>query len=275
MNTEFVMGALFSKPDVRDFVASTTQREFPESFELVLPKVKNQGNVGSCVAHSISTVIEYFTEKELNEYNEMSISYIYGNRRLSLHKDSGMYTRDAIKTATKYGDVVKTLMPENIEVPKVIELFESKVEELESKGIPFRFSEYYKLKDESSIKDALMDHGPVIMTMNWWKDISINNGIMFTNQKESTGGHCMVIYGWNKVGWLVRNSWGKTWGDKGNCIIPYNVKFKEVWAVIDAKTDTNLVLDKPFSSKFGKIIAKILNFILNMLYNIINNMKKK
>ena len=273
MNFKYSMGALFSKPDVRDFVASTTQRDFPKEFKLNLPKVKDQGNVGSCVAHSLALIIEYFNEIESNAFVEMSIGYIYGNRRLSTYKGSGMYTRDAIKTAVKYGDVIKNLMPNNIEVPEAINVFEEKVEEIENKGIPFRIAEYFKLNSIESIKTSLMDNGPVIMTMNWWDDIEIVDGIMKTSQKNSTGGHCMVIYGWNEKGWLVRNSWGKEWGDNGNCIIPFDIKFKEIWGIKDAITDSDLVLNKPFSSDFGKILAKVLNFILNLINNIINNRK--
>ena len=62
MSKERILGALFSKPDVRDYVATTKMEEFPDAFELKLPKVKNQGTVGSCVAHALSTVVEYFNK---------------------------------------------------------------------------------------------------------------------------------------------------------------------------------------------------------------------
>ena len=43
MSEELICGALFSKPDVRDYVASATLSEFPVEFELDMPKIKNQG----------------------------------------------------------------------------------------------------------------------------------------------------------------------------------------------------------------------------------------
>jgi C1A family cysteine protease len=33
---------------------------FPKEFELKLRGVKGQGSVGSCVAHSLASVIEYY-----------------------------------------------------------------------------------------------------------------------------------------------------------------------------------------------------------------------
>lgn len=270
MSKEFSFGALFSKPDVRNYTATTSQSEFPDEFELKLPKVKNQKNVGSCVAHALSTVVEYFNREESGKYTEMSTGYIYGNRRLSLHKGKGMYTKDAIKTAVKYGDVPNKLFPVNVEVPEAISEFEKTVDTIEQEGYFFKFHEYFKLKHTEAIKTSLMENGPAIVAMKWFDDIQVSNGIMQTECVESqrTGGHCMVIYGWNEVGWKVRNSWGRNWGDKGNVVIPYDVPFKEVWGIRDATADSTLVVKKPFSTKFGSQIAKVLNRVVLFIYDL-------
>lgn len=270
MNENFVFGALFSKPDVRDYVASTKLSEFPEEFELKMPKVKNQGSVGSCVAHSLSTVVEYFNKKETGRHREMSTGYIYGNRRLSLHKGSGMYTRDAIHTVSKYGDVPNTYFNVNVEVPEAIEKFEAEVDKIEDKGYKFKFAEYFKLKNDNSIKASLMENGPVVLAMPWYDDIDIVDGVMNTDYVKTakTGGHCMVIYGWNDIGWKVQNSWGSYWGDKGHVVIPYEVPFNEVWGIKDAASTSSLVVKKPFSTEFGAKIAKFLNRIVLFVYNI-------
>jgi hypothetical protein len=266
---EFIKGALFSKPDVRDYVATTTLTEFPKEFELDMPRVKNQGAVGSCVAHALSTIVEYFSQKEMGWYTEMSTGYIYGNRRLSAHKGKGMYTRDAINTVTKYGDVPQEYYPLNVEVPNAIENFEARVDEIEEKGYCFKFAEYFKLKDEQSIKASLMENGPVAFAMSWYEDIKINDGVMQTKcvKNAKTGAHCMVIYGWNETGWKVQNSWGVFWGKGGRVVIPYDVKLREVWGIKDAASNGSLILKKPFRTKIGEIIAKILNKILILFYH--------
>ena len=84
MSDKFVFGALFSKPDVRDYTARTELTEFPAEFELDMPSVKNQMNISSCVANALSAVVEYFNEKETGEYLEMSVGYIYGKCRWSM-----------------------------------------------------------------------------------------------------------------------------------------------------------------------------------------------
>ena len=273
MSENFVFGALFSKPDVRDYTAKSTLSEVPTSFELDMPKVKSQGSVGSCVAHSLSTVVEYFNQKETGEYKEMSTGYIYGNRRFMLHKGKGMYTRDAVRTVAKYGDVPNEYFPVNIEVPDAIEKFEAEVDKIEPIGYHFKFAQYFKLKDELAIKTSIMENGPVIFSMYWFDDIKVKNGVMQTEcvKTKKTGGHCMVIYGWNETGWKVQNSWGANWGDCGSVVIPYNVPFKEVWGIKDAEATSSLVLNKPFKTKTGESIAKILNYIIAFAYNLFEN----
>lgn len=272
MSEKFICGALFSKPDVRDYVAHTELSEFPKEFELNMPKVKSQGSVGSCVAHALSTIVEYFNQKETGKYEEMSTGYIYGNRRLSVYKGQGMYTRDAISTVARYGDVPNVYFPVNVEIPYAIEKFEAEVDKIESVGYHFKFAEYFKLKDELAIKTSIMENGPVAFSMHWFDDIKVKNGIMQTEcvKTKKTGGHCMVIYGWNEQGWKVQNSWGALWGNKGNVIIPYDVPLKEVWGIKDAESTSSLVLKKPFKTKFGEKIAKLLNSIISFVYNMIH-----
>lgn len=78
----------------------------------------------------------------------------------------------------------------------------------------------------------------------------------------------MVIYGWNKDGWLFQNSWGTKWGNKGKFVLPYSVSRKETWGLVDAKSDSSLVIKKPFSSSFGATVAKILHKIILWFYSL-------
>lgn len=270
------LGALFSKKDVRDYKIScaSTPIEFPAEFELEMPKVKNQGKVNSCVGHSIATVIEYFNNLQQNNNEEMSVGYIYGNRTNTTYTGMGMYTRDAIAATCKYGDVTKDLFPYNEEVPEIIEKFSAQSEELFLKGQPNRFTSYYRLYTNDEIKTSLMNNGPVIFAMKWYDDIKIVNGVITTSQKSDGGGHCMIIYGWNERGWKIQNSWGTFWGDKGKAILPYDIKIREAWGIIDTLTHTETNVVKPYNSKVGSWFAKVLNFFINIGYELIDILKK-
>lgn len=271
------LGALFSKKDVRDYKIDCVSApvEFPTEFELDMPKVKSQGSVGSCVAHSIATTIEYFNNLQQNNNEEMSVGYIYGNRTNTTYTGSGMYTREAIAVTCKYGDVPKVLFPYNEEVPDIIGKFNNQSDELFSKSQPNRFTSYYRLYTDDEIKTSLIQNGPVIFAMKWYDDIEVIDDVITTSQKTDGGGHCMVIYGWNELGWKIQNSWGKNWANDGRAILPYDVKIREAWGIIDTLTHTETNVVKPYNSKIGGWFAKVLNLLINVGYWLIDIIKKR
>ena len=60
---------------------------FPEEYQMTMPKVKNQGAVGSCVAHSLSVFLE---ELYKDENKSFSVGFIYGYRPLGYSQNEGM-----------------------------------------------------------------------------------------------------------------------------------------------------------------------------------------
>ena len=190
----------------------------------------------------MAVTVEYFSRKQGDDSREMSVGFIYGNRSTSTHEGRGMIVRDALEALRKHGNVVKTLFPYNREVPEICELFTKSFMELVPEAYGNRITSYYRLYTEEEIKTSLMKNGPVICAMEWYKDIKIKNGIMTTEQKSSSsnGHHCIVIYGWNENGWLIQNSWGSSWGNKGKAVMPYNIKINEIWGVIDEYSENKL-----------------------------------
>ncbi len=263
-------GALPLQEDVRDFKLRKlpTQAEvFPEEFELYHPPVKNQGWVGSCVAHSIAEAGEYFNKKQLGAHRDFSTGFIYGNRRNSVNKKSGMYVREALHNMCKYGTPFNEYFDENVEVPEAIQLFEERFEEMKDRAFPNRISTYFRLTSDADIKRALMNYGPVVFAMDWREDSSVDSeGVLRVNPKaKKEGGHCMIIYGWNEKGWLIQNSWGIFWGDNGCAILPYDVKKTEAWGITDEVIDeTDKDIKRPYNTTFLKWIAKIFNWFLNL-----------
>ena len=267
-------GVAPAKFDLRDYRAKfkgvATARQFPAAFELPMPDVKNQGQVGSCVAHSIATVIEYFDRVETGNEEPMSTGYIYGNRRNSTWKDSGMRTREALKNATSYGDVLKEKFPQNIEVPEAIKIFnEIADEDLIKEGSVNRIANFFKLNTISSIKQCLMTYGPVLVIVKWYDDNYTKDGVLYItgNSDKANGQHCMVCYGWDQRGWKIQNSWGNRWGTAGRTILPFNTKFVEVWGIADETNtkETNLKIIHPYKSHFGQKFAKGLNSLINLI----------
>ena len=274
-------GAIPSKYDIRDYVANlTTPVDLPEEFELEVCAVKNQGSVGSCVAHAISEVVEYFNKIQEGSYVKMSTGYIYGNRHGLGYTGSGMYVTEALNNTVKFGTVPNSLFNVNVEVPDAITQFNEKSFELAPDAIPNRFSSYYRLSSTEAIKVNLIQNGPVVFTVPWYSDFRVINGIL-THDPEATkisGYHCMIIYGWNKNGWKFQNSWGPNWGDGGRAILPFDFKITEAYGVIDKiSSKGNEEIIKKLEAENKEYLNRIeeLNLTLNSLNKAYNDKLKQ
>ena len=265
MKTTVKLGAVFSPIDVRDYRPEVAKAvELPDSYMVELGKVKNQGSVCSCVAHALSEVLEYsWREHKL----ELSVGYIYGNRRTSDYKDEGMIIRDALKAIKEYGDVENSKFNYNKETPMIISLFEEQFENLNESAKPFKIEKYYRCNNATEMKTALMTDGPLVFAMPWYSDAKCDKeGVLQSSWSDEYkgGGHCMVIYGWNEKGWLMRNSWGAAWGKGGGAILPYNAPIRECWAIRDEINQDDIDIIVPYNNKFLRFIAKIVNFFANL-----------
>ena len=231
-------GAIESKIDVRDYqvaCAAAPNVELPEAFELNMRAVKNQYSVSSCVAHALAAVVEYFNFMQEKSDTMMSTEFIYGNRINHTYTDKGMVIRDALENLRKYGTCPNSSMPGNIEVPEAIRRFNQDALGVIPVAYPNRITNYCSLYKKNDMKLWLMTKGPIVFSVKWYENywFTVNNELHFDEKSEPSGCHCMVIYGWNKEGWLFQNSWGNTWGDGGRAVYPYDATIREAWGVED------------------------------------------
>lgn len=231
-------GAIESKIDVRDYqvaCAAAPNVELPEVFELNMRAVKNQLAVSSCVAHALAAVVEYFNFMQEKTDTTMSTEFIYGNRINHTYTDKGMIIRDALENLRKYGTCPNSSMPGNIEVPEAIRRFNQNALGVIPVAYPNRITNYCSLYKKNDMKLWLMTKGPIVFSVKWYENywLTVNNELHFDEKSEPSGCHCMVIYGWNKKGWLFQNSWGNIWGNGGRAVYPYDATIREAWGVED------------------------------------------
>lgn len=267
-------GCLPPKFDIRDYsfkkkTAFTTN--FPSEFSCKKNnRVKNQEQICSCVAHATSTILENNCEEEL------STNFIYGGQFYICNKEGkGMYLRDACKIAQKYGDPLEKSCPGNDEVQKCYLIAKKALDDeiilKEAKNYKIEF--YVNLKTTDEIKYALMTYGPVLASIKWYSDThlvrwfsngKITDNVLTSSFQTDYSYHAIMIYGWNEIGFLIQNSWGKEWGDNGCAILPYGYGVEEAKGLSREKEFT--VYQKK-NNKILNLIYKSINFIVNLFYN--------
>lgn len=216
MEEKRLLGAIPSPEDDRDYsiARASIPTAFPREFTLkYLPKIKDQ-TVGSCVAHSVAYICEYFYKKIFG------VGYIYGRRMPDYFIGTGMVPRDAAQTVTNYGNVTIDKFKTEKEMNEMKNIVDRDIKRLDSLAIPHKLKSYAKCWTVEDIKTALSNGNPVMFCTaisQWGTD---KNGI-FPCKSSIHGFHQMTIWGWkiinNKEYFYVANSWGTGFGKNGFC----------------------------------------------------------
>ena len=264
-------GCILSTYDSRDFKlkASATATDVPDEYSCPLKmSVKNQGQVGSCVAHAVSSILEYHAVPE----QKLSTNFIYGlQKKLFNREGEGMMLRDACKIAADYGDMCLEDCPGNTEVPNCYKVAEDAFADSAklAKASEYRILKYFLCSSNKDIKYAIYNYGPVLASIRWYDTFKVSrDGILSGVQTGSFGNHAIVIYGYTKDGFLCQNSWGSNWGKDGRFFLPNRVKIREARGFVDWNgTDE---LKEPSTGSVWNLLYKCFNAIVNLITKLLN-----
>ena len=177
--------------------------------------------------------------------------------------DGGMYLRDACKIAKQFGDPSEDAVPGNTEQPMCTkylkDILNNEIYEEAKKAL---ILSYAKCDSINSIKHALINHGPVLASVKWYNSYSFDGKIIKMDKSKDYGYHAITIVGYNEIGWICQNSWGKDFCGDGRFIYPYEEKLEEAWSFVDADSYD---IKKPKRGILIDILYKIYNFIINFI----------
>lgn len=207
-------------------------------------RVRDQGGVGSCVAHAIAEIGAMF------EGVEMSTDFIYGNARSD--NQSGMSVNEAMSFWLHVGNVPEADMPGNTEVPDVIVKAQDSFERLKPTAAKHRIEGYAYLMgnngprlDVDAVMTALDLGWPINAVIKWAGQLNKTrrqDGDCICDMEGSSGPtHDVPIIGYKLIGGKpyvrVVNSHGEDWGDKGQawCPLGDGYDWAHMWAIYDSR----------------------------------------
>lgn len=203
----------------------------PTSVDLRSPwwAVDDQEDTGSCVGWATAEgVVRYhmvtagklaknlqlsprFTwmgSKETDEYTTHPETFIEG---------AGTSLKAAMDIARKYGSVTMDLLPFHIST----KMYSGNENTFFASAAQFKIASYFNLhRDLNQWKSWLASTGPILAGLSvdhTWDNATATGGNIDVFMPNTVrGGHAIAIVGYTSSGrFIVRNSWGVGWGDRG------------------------------------------------------------
>ena len=219
-------------PDFRDYSYSLKSAIIlPSKIDLTnnCPNVYDQGNLGSCTANAIAGAIEFDFIKQKHSDIIPSRLFIYYNERLmegTVKVDAGAQIRDGIKSVANQGVCAESTWK------YIVEYFKRKPTAFAYKSaLNNLVTSYQRLpQDLNTLKQCLAEGYPFVFGFAVFSSFETqevaNTGIVNlpTSNDTMVGGHAVMCVGYDDATerFIVRNSWGTDWGNKGYFTIPYS-----------------------------------------------------
>ncbi len=231
--TKRVYGWIPDHPDQRDVLLRMPMGELKELPPIIdmrseMPPIFNQGELGSCTANATGAQTWHLELKAGHPSIEPSRLFTYYNSRVlqgTIKHDSGASIRNSIKSTVRWG-----VAPETDWVYDISKFTKKPPEKAYKSAAKELIVKYANVTQSSSQLRGVLASG---FTVNFGFSVYdsfesaevAGSGIvpMPTKNERLLGGHAVLIVGYDdtrKV-YIVRNSWGTTWGDHGYFYMPY------------------------------------------------------
>jgi C1A family cysteine protease len=270
------MGWIPDYPDFRDYTDKTEEvktllrvtqvlkkKTLPKSINLRewCSPIEDQGMLGSCTAHAGAGIIEYYERKSFGKHIDASRLFLYKVTRnlMKMKGDTGAYLRTTIGAMVLFGVPPEDYWPYADDEKKF---------DKEPPAFCYAFAQnyqtikYYRHDPPETpantilnrVKTYLASGHPAMFGFTVYNSIEQaekTGKIPFPSSREKIeGGHAVAVVGYddsikinNTYGQkettgalLIRNSWGKGWGEEGYGWLPYDYILKglaeDFWSVI-------------------------------------------
>ena len=190
-------------------------------------KIQDQGSTGSCVGWAaadgvlrwhfvkagriatselLSARFQWLAAKETDQFNTRPTTFV---------EAEGTSLKAALDVARKFGAVKDSVLPF-----ATGQLYGGNAETFYAIAAQLKVSMYFNLGREiESWRTWLATKGPILTRLNvdstWDKASATKGALELYRPRSAKGGHAVTLVGYTPENFIVRNSWGTGWGDRG------------------------------------------------------------
>lgn len=236
---EYKLNVVKSPKDGRDWKVSAIYPKItlPDIVDHIpnMQPIRDQGTQGSCAAMGGAAMKEWQEKMDIELSEYMSPQFIYNNRETV--SEEGMFMRDLMEILKEKGDCIEKIFPYGtMGLPSIEVLMDAS---------KYKILNYASIDSIDDLKISLYTNGPCIIAIPVY---NYTNRLWFKRQGDTLlGGHAMCVVGYNKDGFVIRNSWGRGWGIDGYCVMSYEdfgMQW-ELWTTVDASSFEPDPIDPP------------------------------
>ncbi len=186
----------------------------------------DQQDLSSCVGNATVESVEILNNMAGYRPVPLSRLFVYNMARIrtnSLDKDEGTYIRVAFDCLSRFGVCDEYLWPyEDAAV------FLSPSLKAQRQAVGHRIHSYYRIDSAgdarvNDIVTALRANHPVVfgtLVASEFRDVVDRSPLSTPGPNaQILGGHALVIVGYLNGNFLIKNSWGTSWGSHGFCVM--------------------------------------------------------